>query len=136
MSAVIAIVALVVLVFVLPTLLHGRSSGPSSGSRRNQERADQLIGQAESAMMRGQLGEAESCFSQATTLANGAPLLLSEAHYGLCRVCERKGDLQGAARQVDAALSYAPQWREYKPNYDTLLQSEKRRILDEIAKSL
>jgi len=131
----IIIIAVVLIAFVAFTMMHGQANS-GGGSRRNQDKADALIGRAESQIMLGQLDAAESSFSQATMLAAGDPLLLSEAHYGLCRVCERRGDLKGAVRQVEASLSYAPQWREFKPNYERLLESEKRRLLDLLSKSL
>lgn len=137
-GTVILIIALVVIVLFLPSILGGGHSSSANrvGSRRNREEADRLIGQAEMQVQTGQLDSAESNYSRATVLAAGDPLLLSEAHYGLCRVCERRGDLKGAARQVDAALAYAPQWRQYKPNFESLLTREKARILGAIGKNL
>jgi tetratricopeptide (TPR) repeat protein len=135
MTGTIVIIALVL--FVAFTFMHGQSSsgsGSSSGSRRNQERADALIGQAESHIMLGKLAEAEANYSQATVLAAGDPLLLSEAHYGLCRVCEKRKDWAGALRQIDASLSYAPEWRDWKPNFESLLKREKERLLEESSK--
>ncbi|MDZ4838300.1 MAG: hypothetical protein SGJ27_31335 [Candidatus Melainabacteria bacterium] len=132
------LVAIIVLVLVsaLPFLLRGASSssgGGNRGSRRNQEEADRLIGQAEMQVQTGQLDSASALYSRATTLAVGAPLLMSEAHYGLFRVAARRRDLQGAVRQIDAALSFAPEWREYKPNFERLLESEKQRVISELS---
>lgn len=133
MSGIYIIIALAAVIFALYTMQHGQRG---AGSRRNQQKADDLIMRAEGYIMTGQLDAAESAYNQATFLAAGDPLLLSEAHYGLARVCERKADVQAAVRQVEAALSYAPQWREYKPNFEQLLLREKQRWLGEISKQL
>lgn len=119
------------ILFVAFTFMHGASRSSGGGSRRNQQRADELISAAESHIMLGRLGEAEAAFRQAAMLAAGDPLLISEAHYGLCRVCERRGDMKGAAHQIDLALKFAPQWRDYKPNFESLLKREQERIKGE-----
>lgn len=80
----------------------------------------------------GQLDSAGALYSRAAILAVGNPLLMSEAYYGLFRVAERRGDLQGAVRQIDAALSFAPEWRQYKPNFEGLLQREKERVVAQL----
>lgn len=130
----IVIIVAVVAILILPSILRGgsSSSGHNRGSRRNQEEADRLIGQAEMQVQTGQLDSAASLYSRATMLAVGDPLLMSEAHYGLFRVAERRRDLQGAVRQIDAALAYAPEWRQFKPNFENLLQREKDRVVAEL----
>lgn len=130
----IVIIIAVAAILILPSILRGgsTSSGHSRGSRRNQEEADRLIGQAEMQVQTGRLDSAESLYSRATMLAVGDPLLMSEAHYGLFRVAERRRDLQGAVRQIEAALSYAPEWRQYKPNFEGLLKREKDRVVAEL----
>jgi hypothetical protein len=134
MSGTLVLVLVVIaLIFVLPVLTRGGSSGGQSrGSRRNQDQADQLISQAEMQVQTGQLDSAASLYSRAAMLAVGDPILMSEAHYGLFRVAEKRRDLTGALRQIDAALSYAPEWRAYKPNFEGLLQREKDRVLAEL----
>ncbi len=131
------IIALAVAICALPFLLgasRGTSGASNRGSRRNQEEADRLIGQAEMQVQTGQLDSAELLYNRAVSLAIGAPLLMSEAHYGLFRVCERRRDWQGAIQQIDRALAFAPEWRDYKPNFEHLLDREKARVLAESGK--
>lgn len=94
----------------------------------NQRKADRLISEAQVQMLTGQIDSAAALYKQSVELAVGAPLLLSEAHFGLFRVCKRRSDWEGAARQIELALSFSPKWREFKPSFEDLLVQEKERL--------
>lgn len=138
MTGLYVIIGMGLLVFVLFTFMHGQAnygSGSGSsprGSRRNQERADALIAQSNSHLLLGKLIEAEAGFREAYRLAVGAPLLMSEACWGLSEVYRKRGDYKSALEQIDMALSFAPEWRDYKPNYESYLKRDR----DEIAAKL
>ncbi|MDZ4836193.1 MAG: hypothetical protein SGJ27_20640 [Candidatus Melainabacteria bacterium] len=105
-------------------------------SMRNQKLADQLITRAESALLCGKNADAKAAFERAALLGKENALLMSEAYFGLCRICQRDGDLNGAVQQIDKALHYAPKWREYKRNFEGLLMGEKDRIINKIHRSV
>ncbi len=99
--------------------------GSNRGSRRKHQEADRLIGEAEVKMMSRQTDSAADLYNRAAKLAVGAPILMSEAHYGLFRVCKHRRDRVGAVRQINLAISFSPKWREFKPDFESLLQREK-----------
>ncbi len=117
------IIAACVLVLMFSSL-HVLFGQPNRRSR-DQHKADRHINEAEYLMMTGQFDSAAALYNQAVALAVGAPLLMSEAHFGLFRVCKHRRDWQGAALQIDLALSFSPEWRNYKPNFEDLLKREK-----------
>lgn len=134
-SALPLLVIIVLIAFALTPFL--RAGSQNRAAQRSFDRADEFIRRAEMQLQMGKLDDAESNFAQATRVAHDySPLLASEGQYGLARVAERRGDHQKAVRHVEAALSYAPQWRDEKPNYERLLNGEKRRFLDLIGKQL
>ncbi|MBX3152113.1 hypothetical protein KF728_18285 [Candidatus Obscuribacterales bacterium] len=136
MTGLYVLIGMGLLVFVLYTFMHsqanygsGSASGSSPrGSRRNQERADARIAESNSLLMRGKLIEAEAGFREAFQLAVGAPLLMSEACWGLSEVCKKRGDWKSALQHIDTALSFAPEWRDYKPNYESYLKRDREEI--------
>jgi hypothetical protein len=135
MTGLYVLAGMCLIVFVLYTFMHSQSNygsgaaGSPRGSRRNQERADALIAESNSLLLRGKIMEAEAGFRQAYSLAVGAPLLMSEACWGLSETCKARGDWHAALRQIDAALSFAPEWREYKPNYEAYLKRDRDEIM-------
>jgi len=131
-------IGFIVVIILAAVILNGPrgSSGPRRSRRRDAEEASRLITQAEIKLQQGEVDAAFSLFLRALPLADGvAPLLFSEAYYGLARCAEKQGDLQYAAQSIRFALAYAPQWRYDKPAYEELLNSELRRVLDQIGKS-
>lgn len=132
MTGLYVIIGMGLLVFVLFTFMHGQanygSGGSARGTRRNQERADALIAQSNSHLLLGKLVEAEAGFREAYGLAIGAPLLMSEACWGLSEVYRKRGDYKSALEWIDMALSFAPEWREYKPNYESYLKRDRDEI--------
>ncbi len=99
--------------------------GSNRGSCRKHQEATRLIGEAEVKMMNRQTDSAADLYNRAAKLAVGAPILMSEAHYGLFRVCKHRRDRVGAVRQINLAISFSPKWRESKPDFASLLQREK-----------
>lgn len=111
--------------WAIASLLFGDSN---RGSRRNHQEAERLIVDAEVQMMKRQTDSADDLYNRAAKLAIGAPILMSKAHYGLFRVCKSRHDQEGAVRQIDLALSFWPKWREFKPDFESLLRREKALI--------
>jgi hypothetical protein len=108
-------------------------TAPARGNSQNRRRAgdaDVFIAQAESKLLIGEIDAAESLYLRALPLADGvAPLLFSEAYYGLARCAERRRDMPHAAQCVRFALAYAPQWNMEKPAFEQLLKGELERYV-------
>lgn len=134
LALVMAGAALIWAILVAPHAMRLRAAG-NRRSYRDAAEAHRLIGQAESKMLVGEADAAEPLYLRALDLAQGvAPLLVSEANFGLARICERRGDLKQAAQFLSAALSAAPGWRDEKPAFEQFLDREHKRLLAELGK--
>lgn len=115
-------------------LLLSMMNAPRRRAQNATWETDDHLGKGESALLRGELGEAAGHFQRAyySSKQGYAPIFRAEACYGLARVCERQGDLEGAARYLNEALSHEPDFKGTHPNYAGLL----RRHLAEVEEKL
>lgn len=89
------------------------------------EEADELMIQAEAAILTRQLGQAEILFNRALRKALPVDALLaSEAYLGLARVCLEENSPELALPYLQYAVDLVPNWPVDKPEFAHLLRGK------------
>jgi len=103
---------------------------PIYTARKAFYRADYLINHAEAAMHQRDYDLALVLYGEALDLApiSGCALFQAEAHYGMARVHEKRGQLQFASEDMQNALANREDWEGEKPNFAVLIENELKRV--------
>lgn len=115
---------LIAVAVVFAFLQMGGSNGGGRRPRRiDNDRMNDMLNKAQSALMQGRLQYAEGLFSEALNYARSGdiPVHIAESYYGLAQIQEKRSLYREAAHMVDLAIRALEPHKADFENYHSLL---------------